>query len=95
MNQNMHPKQRALLAIALSAVLYVSWDSGQTAKPVYAQGEYVESLTGVSSPFADVAQVVMPCVVGVSNRANTYSIISGQTELIEQSTGSGVVITTQ
>ena len=37
----------------------------------------------------------MPCVVGVSNRANTYSIVSGRTELVEQATGSGVVITTQ
>jgi len=83
------------MIIALSAVLYAGWIYGKAAKPVYAQGEYVESLSGSSSPFADVAQVVMPCVVGVSNRANTYSIVSGQTELIEQSTGSGVVITTQ
>ena len=37
----------------------------------------------------------MPCVVGVSNRANTFNMISGQTELIEQATGSGVVVTTQ
>ena len=62
---------------------------------VYAQGEYVQALEGVASPFADVAKTVMPCVVGVSNRASTYSIISGQTQLVEQSTGSGVVITTQ
>ena len=65
------------------------------AETVYAHGEFVEPLSGVSSPFAEVANVVMPCVVGVSNRANTYSIISGQTQLIEQATGSGVVITTQ
>ena len=37
----------------------------------------------------------MPCVVGVSNRANTFNMISGQTELTEQATGSGVVVTTQ
>ena len=62
---------------------------------MYAQGEYVERLSGVASPFAEVADSVMPCVVGVSNRANTYSIVSGQTQLMEQATGSGVVITTQ
>lgn len=77
-----------------AAMLYLAIDAGKT-RTVYAQGEYVQTLPGTSSPFADVAQAVMPCVVGVSNRANTYSIISGQTELIEQSTGSGVVITTQ
>ena len=62
---------------------------------VYAQGEYVQTLEGAKSPFADVVQTVMPCVVGVSNRANTFNMISGQTELIEQATGSGVVVTTQ
>ena len=88
---------RALLAaLAFSAcAAYGVSRAGSTASTVYAQGEYVEQLGGVSSPFADVAQVVMPCVVGVSNRANTYSIVSGQTELVEQATGSGVVITTQ
>ena len=55
----------------------------------------MEPLVGVASPFAEVATAVMPCVVGVSNRANTYSLISGQTELIEQASGSGVVITKQ
>ena len=64
-------------------------------EPVYARGEYVNPLEGVQSPFADVADAVLPCVVGVSNRANTYSIISGQTREIEQATGSGVVITTE
>lgn len=64
-------------------------------EPAYAYGEYVASLEGVSSPFADVAQTVLPCVVGVSNRANTYSVISGRTREVEQATGSGVVITTQ
>ena len=83
-----------LLMSTIAAILYVG-EEAEPANPVYAQGEYVKALTGTSSPFADVAQVVMPCVVGVSNRASTYSIISGQTELIEQSTGSGVVITTQ
>lgn len=78
----------------IAAVFYVASDA-TAVRTVYAQGEYVQTLPGISSPFADVAQSVMPCVVGVSNRANTYSIISGQTELVEQSTGSGVVITTQ
>lgn len=85
----------ALLMSTLAAVLFVGKEAGGESKPVYAQGEYVQLLSGTASPFADVAQAVMPCVVGVSNRANTYSIISGQTELVEQSTGSGVVITTQ
>ena len=65
------------------------------AESVYAQGEYVKTLEGIQSPFADVVDVVMPCVVGVSNRARTYNIISGQTDVIEQATGSGVMITTQ
>lgn len=87
--------QSALLVGTVCAILYIGHNPGGTASVVYAQGEYVQALDGVASPFADVAQVVMPCVVGVSNRANTYSIISGQTELVEQATGSGVVVTTQ
>ncbi len=78
----------ALLCVGLLRI------SQGNSEPVYAQGEYVAALEGVKSPFADVAQTVLPCVVGVSNRANTYSIISGQTREIEQATGSGVVITT-
>ena len=81
-------------AAALCGALAFAMSGGAPAKTVYAQGEYVQALEGVNSPFADVAQLVMPCVVGVSNRANTYSIVSGQTELVEQATGSGVVITT-
>jgi len=84
-----------LLAGMLAAVLYIGKDVEGSAQTVYAQGEYVQPLGGTTSPFADVADAVMPCVVGVSNRASTYSIISGQTELIEQATGSGVVVTTQ
>lgn len=79
----------------LSSILYVGKDFEQGTRTVYAQGEYVPSLSGVESPFTGVAESVLPCVVGVSNRANTFSIISGQTQLIEQSSGSGVVITTQ
>ena len=85
----------ALLMSTLAAILFVGKDVGGQTRTVYAQGEYVQLLGGTVSPFADVADAVMPCVVGVSNRANTYSIISGQTELVEQSSGSGVVITTQ
>ena len=85
----------ALLMGMLAAILFIGKDMDGSAQTVYAQGEYVQQLGGVSSPFADVADVVMPCVVGVSNRASTYSIVSGQTELIEQATGSGVVVTTQ
>lgn len=88
------PAILALGAVLAIAVWFLCMRPG-TAKTVYAQGEYVQSLEGVASPFADVVEIVMPCVVGVSNRANTYSIISGRTELVEQATGSGVVITTQ
>ncbi len=97
MNEKKRRIQALLAALALSACAAygVNQATGSSTRTVYAQGEYVEQLSGVSSPFADVAQVVMPCVVGVSNRANTYSIVSGQTELVEQATGSGVVITTQ
>ncbi len=83
------------LGAALGIAVWFMSIHPQTAETVYAQGEYVQSLEGVQSPFADVVEIVMPCVVGVSNRANTYSIISGQTELVEQATGSGVVVTTQ
>ncbi|HIU15340.1 MAG TPA: trypsin-like peptidase domain-containing protein [Candidatus Ventricola intestinavium] len=87
-----------MLAVGLlAAIAFISFDrdGGVRTKTVYAQGEYVRELEGVISPFSDVVEVVMPCVVGVSNRANTYSIVSGQTELVEQATGSGVVVTTQ
>lgn len=87
-------QKAALALLAGAALFYVTHDTYRV-KAVYAQGEYVQTLPGQESPFAAVAERVMPCVVGVSNRANTYSIISGQTELVEQSTGSGVVITTQ
>lgn len=83
-----------LLVGALLCVGFLRFSQG-ISEPVYAHGEYVEPLNGVESPFADVAQTVLPCVVGVSNLANSYSIISGQTEEIEQATGSGVVITTE
>lgn len=95
MNMKKEIAASALLMSTLAAILFVGREAGGETKPVYAQGEYVQLLGGTVSPFTDVAQAVMPCVVGVSNRANTYSIISGQTELVEQSTGSGVVITTQ
>lgn len=87
-------RMAAFTVMVTAAMFYLGVEAVET-RTVYAQGEYVETLPGVESPFVDVAKAVMPCVVGVSNRANTYSIISGQTELIEQSTGSGVVITTQ
>lgn len=84
------------LGITLSVTGWFAFAMGKTeVRTVYAQGEYVERLEGTTSPFAEVADVVMPCVVGVSNRANTYSVISGQTQLREQATGSGVVVTTQ
>ena len=82
------------LVLAIEIVAIAGADA-QPAESVYAQGEYVQTLEGAKSPFADVVQTVMPCVVGVSNRANTFNMISGQTELTEQATGSGVVVTTQ
>ena len=89
----------AALGIVLAAeIAMMGREEGKgeaRAESVYAQGEYVKTLEGIQSPFADVVDVVMPCVVGVSNRARTYSIISGQTDVIEQATGSGVMITTQ
>ena len=88
------PALLALGAVLTIAVWFLSAQGGSS-EAVYAQGEVVSTLEGVESPFAAVAERVMPCVVGVSNRANTYSIVSGRTELVEQATGSGVVITTQ
>lgn len=81
-----------VLAIEVTAI---AGESAQKAKTTYAQGQYVHTLGGAESPFSDVVQTVMPCVVGVSNRGNSFNIISGQTELVEQATGSGVVVTTQ
>ena len=87
-----------ILALAF-AVGVSGWffflSKGVRTETVYAQGEFVQPLEGVVSPFSEVAEAVIPCVVGVSNRANTFSIVSGQTQLMEQATGSGVIITTQ
>ena len=91
-------RKAALIALGLVLAIEIVAIAGgdtQSAESVYAQGEYVQTLDGVQSPFADVVQAVMPCVVGVSNRANSFNIINGQTELVEQATGSGVVVTTQ
>ena len=82
------------LVLAIEVVA-IAGESEQEAKTTYAQGQYVHTLGGAESPFSDVVQTVMPCVVGVSNRGNSFNIISGQTELVEQATGSGVVVTTQ
>lgn len=84
-----------VLAVEIAMMVREEGKGEARAESVYAQGEYVKTLEGIQSPFADVVDVVMPCVVGVSNRARTYSIISGQTDVIEQATGSGVMITTQ
>lgn len=84
-----------VLAAEIAMMVREEGKSEARAESVYAQGEYVKTLEGIQSPFADVVDVVMPCVVGVSNRARTYSIISGQTDVIEQATGSGVMITIQ
>lgn len=85
----------ALGLVLAIEVVAIAGESAQVAEPTYAQGQYVQTLGGSESPFADVVQTVMPCVVGVSNRASSFNIINGQTELVEQATGSGVVVTTQ
>lgn len=82
-----------VVSFASAAIVSLYDDSGPKSRTVYAQGEYVNAIEGIESPFSRVVDLVLPCVVGVSNRANTYSIVSGQTQLIEQSAGSGVVIT--
>lgn len=61
----------------------------------YAQGEFVSVLEEKDSPFADVVELVLPCVVGVSNKTSAFSIYSGRSESVEQSSGSGVVISAQ
>ena len=96
MKREFHIATTLPLILTLSAAGWFAFaGNGSTTNMVYAQGEYVERLEGIHSPFSDVVDVVMPCVVGVSNRANTFSIVSGQTQLVEQATGSGVVISTQ
>ena len=54
------------LVLAIEIVAIAGADA-QPAESVYAQGEYVQTLEGVTSPFADVVQTVMLCVVGVSS----------------------------
>ena len=92
---NSHTAILALICTMGVAGWFLLAGTRTEAEVVYAHGDYVSRLNGTSSPFVAVADAVVPCVVGVSNRANTYSIISGQTQLMEQATGSGVVITTQ
>ena len=82
-----------LFALGVAGWLILMADYSGT-KTVYAQGRYVEPLEEIKSPFTDVVDAVMPCVVGVSNLASSYSIVGGQTQMVEQATGSGVVITT-
>ena len=101
MNKKDGLRKCALIALGIvlaAEIVMIVRENGSVpaqAESAYAQGEYVQTLEGIQSPFADVVDIVMPCVVGVSNRARTYSIISGQTDVVEQATGSGVVITTQ
>ena len=98
MNKKEFFRKAAWIAFGLVLAIEIAAIAGEATRetePTYAQGQYVQTLGGTESPFADVVQTVMPCVVGVSNRANSFNIISGQTELVEQATGSGVVVTTQ
>ena len=85
----------AVAMIASAAVLTGIGASGAPGVRAYAEGEYVRVLEGTDSPFADVVEVVMPCVVGVSNKTHAFSLYTGRTESVEQASGSGVVITTQ
>lgn len=92
------------IASAIAAVMICSaavltafgiTSDGAVGMNAYAEGEYVQVLDEQRSPFADVVDVVMPCVVGVSNKTHAFSLYTGQTESVEQASGSGVVITTQ
>ena len=47
------------------------------------------------SPFVRVAEAVLPCVVGVSNQGQAFNLMRGRIELVEQASGSGVVISAQ
>lgn len=85
----------AVAMIASAAVLTGIGANGAPGVRAYAEGEYVRVLEGTDSPFADVVEVVMPCVVGVSNKTHAFSLYTGRTESVEQASGSGVVITTQ
>ncbi len=85
----------AVAMIASAAVLTGIGAPGAPGVRAYAEGEYVRVLEGTDSPFADVVEVVMPCVVGVSNKTHAFSLYTGRTESVEQASGSGVVITTQ
>jgi serine protease Do len=60
-----------------------------------AEGTLVAPIEGIESPFAKVAETVMPCVVGVSNQGRVFNLVSGRTAAVEQASGSGVVISTQ
>ena len=55
--------------------------------------EYVKTLGGRRKPFCRCGcMTVMPCVVGVSNRARIRSASSAvKLDVVEQATGSGVV----
>ena len=50
----------AALAISGCVAYGVNALGAAQTESVYAQGEYVQALEGVSSPFADVARTVMP-----------------------------------
>ncbi len=88
----------ALACALLGGAVVLAW-SGQTGAPFVlnakAEGKLLPTLEGIDSPFAQVAQTVMPCVVGVSNKGRVFNLLSGRAESVEQASGSGVVISMQ
>ncbi len=92
----------ALACAALGSAVALAWVGGNVgngAAPLVdsarAEGTLVAPIEGFESPFAKVAETVLPCVVGVSNKGRAFNLVSGRTEAVEQASGSGVVISTQ
>lgn len=78
----------------LAALGKLPTDTLFTLPVAQAQGQFVPVLEGFDSPFTQVVDTVLPCVVGVSNHAQAR-FFSGREETVEQASGSGVVISTQ
>ncbi|MCL2811410.1 MAG: trypsin-like peptidase domain-containing protein [Clostridia bacterium] len=87
----------ALACAMLGGALTLAWmGSGGAPLPLTprarAEGTLLPTLEGFDSPFVQVAETVMPCVVSVSNKGRAFNLLSGRPEQVEQASGSGVVI---
>ena len=101
----MRKKRPGTIAAALACALLgiataLAWAGPGSAMPrllliAEAEGALLPTLDGIESPFAQVAETVMPCVVGVSNKGRAFNLLSGRTEQVERASGSGVVISVQ